>query len=587
MPEPTLAELFADREAEEYLISARNERHESFSDWKERVQRSDDLIRGMFSYRNPDGVSVSADLLVMNLADQVPRDLARLSSEAEPSYSAPAYGDKKADDENATLRSVIGRGYFEGNNFDLIRPQIVMDLAITGTWFVCVWPDDDGDYPRLMRIDPRGCYPDTFNGELQDLLVVQRIKRRVAERLFPGVEFGPAVESYRGKPPEDVEIWDYYGPEFCAKAVTNMVDGKPLKGTTVTPVGFWGHDLGKTPVGFAQLPSPDGAYRGVIDQIGPSLAAKNRAVNLMLEYAHEGIYAPFEEKGIINPSDLPGPGTIYHHNPSATESFMRRMAPASFNPQLFGLIQYLDLEERGQMGYPQTRQGEVGVSQGSASYITASQGQLTSMVRETQRLLTDTQEHLAALAYEVDEKFLDFEKPLVWSVGDKKTYVPSRAIKGHYRLDVSYGAGAGLDRINTDTRLLNFFSAGVLSAETMLNQTDFIPDGTTELERRENEELSRVILQRFAQDPSISLDFVSLVYSIKRDTGVTLIEAYAEALAQQATAQPELPAQPGAPELPAGEVVPDAGAPAAAPEELPAVTFSPPSRQQVLVNTGR
>ena len=40
------------------------------------------------------------------------------------------------------------------------------------------------------------------------------------------------------------------------------------------------------------------------------------------------LYPPWEFKNIINPEDVPGPGTRYIHDPAAKESFARPLPPS-------------------------------------------------------------------------------------------------------------------------------------------------------------------------------------------------------------------------------------------------------------------
>jgi hypothetical protein len=589
------------RYGETYLLDARNGRVDGFSDWHDRIDATDSLVRGDFQVLYPDQSLSSGKPLVTNLADTMPRDVARLAAEVSPSFIAPAKGDSEAADLNAALRGVIGQGYFDTNRFDLMRPQLVMDLVITGTSFLAMWTDGSSDFPRLKRVDPRFCFPDVFNGEIQDLLVVHPIKLRVADRLFPDANLAEQARGYKDDQlNEQVEIWEYYGPGECVRGVSLMTRaGQPVGENGVTIIKRW--DPGKNaPVSFGQLPSPDGAFRGLVDQIGPSLVAKNRAVSLALEYSHQMTWSPFEAKGILNSDTPPGPNTIYQHDPSATgDTFMRRVSPATSNQQLYGLIQFLDQEQRGQLNYPATRQGDIGVSQGSAAYVNSTMGSLTSLVRETQRILTDMQEQAGSIMFDLDERYLDYEKPLLHSVGTRRTYLPTKDIAGQHRLHVQYGAGAGLDRQNADVRILQFYSAGLISAEKALSEVDFVADARGAYEQRQDDEQERIILQRFAGDPSTSLDLLISALKKRRDNGGTFIDALVAAreeeqiAAQQAqeaaaaagqTAQTGLtgePAEPGA----ESEALQKGGIPGPAAPPIPG-SFSPPPLQQVLIRGG-
>jgi hypothetical protein len=553
------------RDTEAYILTRRSGRTDSFDQWHDRIFAVDALIRGEYP-----GTTVGGPPAVMNLADQMPRDLARLAGEVDPSYSASQVGDGLDHARNATIRSVIGEGYFSFGRWDLIRPQLVMDLAITGTAFVCYWPDKSvSQYPQMMRVDPRNCYPDTFNGAIQDLLVVTNMKVRVVDRMFPSLHILERLEQ-ESDTPDEVEVLDYYSKDIVIKAI-GFVDGS---GETVRAdiVSKFEPQTDICPVSFGQLPSPDGAFRGLIDQVGGSLVAKDKAVKDLLEYGHQMVYSPFEAKGILNPDTPPSLDTIYEHDPSATtETFMRRVQPAGANPQVFGLIQYLDTEQRNALNYPATRSGDVSVSQGSAAYVNSTMGGLTSLVREAQRILTDMQERGARAMFQLDQHHLDFAKPLMRHVKKKKLYTPTVDIDGHHDLVVTYGAGAGLDKTNNMVQNLQLYSAGVMPGKRMLAELGISGDPETWLDERQDEELERIVLQRFAGDPTTVLDFLMAVLKLKREKGMDFVEAYAAVQAEQASQQQA--AGEAAPGMMGGE--PGAAEPAAQQEALAAGETGP------------
>jgi hypothetical protein len=582
---------------EAYLYGLRNDRKDDFSAWKDRIDETDALIRGEFSVVFPNLQSSGQKPIITNLADAMPRDVARLGSEVEPSYTALAYGESEAAIENKTIRRAIGEGYFHFNSFDIIRPQLLMDQVITGGAFLIAWADYGGEnepekgspYPQFQRVDPRFCYPYIYNGKLIDLLVVQPVKMAVAAELWPEIK-----AKYRSSDDltDVVEVWDLYTSKRCIRGVSGMKEGDtPVGPSGVTIVHDIPNPTGKPLAAMTQLPSPDGAFRGLVDQVGPSLVAKNRAVELMLEYAHEGVYSPFEAKGILNAGQPPGPTTIYQHDPTAQgDTFMRRVAPASVNLELISFIQYLDQEERGQLAYPQTRQGNISQSQGSSSFVTATQGQLTSLVRECQRGLTRLQTDIAEACFGIDEKLLNFTKPLLRSVGSKRSYNPGKDIDGKRVLFVEYGAGAGLDRNSTDVRILQYRSASLISAEKALEETDFVSSPADELNRIELEEQRRIIMQRFEGDPTVPLDVLLQVYQYQRDNGGSLVDAAVAVKALGVTMSPttaQPPTEGAAPEAAPAEPGEEAvalekgGMPSGAPP-IPGA-FTPPPLQQVFV----
>ncbi len=568
--------VFQDRETEEYFAHSHNERIETLGDWKDRIENARALTRGEVPYRNPDGVVVSTELQITNLADQMPRDTARLVSEVEPMYKAPILGPKDTDDHNAEVRGAIARGYFEANRFDTIRPFLSMDLDLTGACFVCSWAAPEMAVPRFDRIDPFFAYPDVYNGQLLDLLVIQSMKLRSARLVFPSINFGDLFANTQET--DDVTIMDYYGPKFIAKAIGRTgSDGGTSKMDPgkVHIIYKRDHGVDRVPVGFAMLPSPTGEFHGSLDQIGAPMATKNRLVSLITEVAHESVYAPWEERGVLNWNEDPGPNTIYHHNTALDgETYKRRIAPAPVAGELFGLLQFLETEQRGQLGYPDSRQGVVSTSQASASALMATQGQLTSIVRERQRLLSSLQEDLTAIAFQQDKAELDVLKPLPYVLGKTKTYTPSKDIGDNYQVRVEYGAGAGLDITNADQRLINFSTIGALSKETVLEQTNFISDARGEMARVENEEVGRILIEKWLSTPEVTPDVIGLTLALKKDKGISLAEAWGivskamqENADQQAAAQQDAAAQQAAaPVAPGAPAAPAEAAPQPSPE---------------------
>ena len=166
------------------------------------------------------------------------------------------------------------------------------------------------------------------------------------------------------------------------------------------------------------------------------------------------------------------------------------------------------------------------MSQGSGSFVAATQGDLTSMVREIQRGLADIQHQGAAVMAGWTRSTWTSRSPC--GIERKRTYLPSKEIGGRRELQVSYGAGAGLDRLTTDTRMLNYYSAGIAPGRRVLMEADFVDDPDTWLNERQDEELERVTLQRFAGDPTTSLDFLMVVLQKKRSEGLDFVDAYGD-----------------------------------------------------------
>lgn len=577
------------RVTEEYLLQHREFYGEHFNSWKSRIAETDRVLRGEFPVLYPGEQATVLLPVVQNLAETFTRDVARLVNEAEPTIQSGAKNDTDRETRKALVREAAADTHWMANRGRLMVPLWTMDLLITGAAFAVAWTDSASEYPHFLRVDPRYCYPDIHNGVLQDLLVSQRMKLRVADRLFPDLGLMDKAKTLRDVA-EDVEVWDYYSRDESVKAVSLLKKGgKPWGASGVVVVKRWQPMIDCPPVAFVQLPSHDGAFRGMLDQIGGSLTAKNRIVQRIIEYMDQLIHAPFFEVGVTNWQTPPGPRTVYHGDPnSPVAPQMTRLSPAGSAPDIYALVSYLDEQQRGQIAYPASRQGNVSQSIASAAFVSSTQGNLSSVVREVQYLLGDLRRQLHHIGFALDQKWLDFEKPLVRSVEKQSTYVPSRDIDGRYDVEVIYGVGAGLDRLNADVRLLQFKGAGILSDETVRANIEFLKDPAAEPDRIEREEVARAIRQRFLTDPSIQFDFIAEVLAEQRKNGLSLVDAVAVVRQRM---QAQAPAAPAEEELP----TPPAGEPAATeqlalergavPEEQVALehVFQPPPLEQILI----
>lgn len=479
---------------EEFMVGLRAHRTHNYSAWKSRIDTVDKLYRGEWNTVFPDETSEQELPHVMNLVQVTLDDVARLVSEALPSVTCYATGDEERDQKNAYIREAIAETYWGVNNGEILTPKLAQDLLGTGACFLVV-DTTDKDYPCIHRIDPRMAFPDTHNGQLFDLLVNQSMKVRVAAHLFPRLEL------MRYDNPEicdSVEVLEYYSKKECVQAVLLTKGGMPIPGGYIE-VKRWDPE-GVLPVAFAQLDSFDGDFRGMFDQITGSLATKNRLIKLTLDYTDQLVYAPVVSKGLLNPEVKYGPSAHYRLDPNIMDAQMGRLSPAGSSPQLFQVLEYLDREQRSGVAYPAQRQGEVSQSIASASFVASTQGQLTSTVRNCQRLLGSVRKQLNAICFALDERFMDHPKPLLRPVGKKKEYSPSRDIKGQTDSIVSYGAGAGLDRMNADVRVLQHLGAGLISRETAREQIDYLAQDGEEADRINREMAESALTQKFLSE---------------------------------------------------------------------------------------
>jgi len=560
-----------------------SERH---NDHKKRINDGDSLYAGDLRALFPEQDLPSVPY-VENKYKNALHDLARLSAEAKPMPVWMVKGSQVKETVKARIREQIALTIWEmgGQSVNLER-RIYMDMAGAGYAALAVFYNDECDYAQFMRLDPRMCYPDVRNGKLVSMLYVETIPLRQMALEYPDVVI-PAKDADK-----DCLIVTYYDKDEVVQSVCQTQGPKVLT-TDILP-GRWIHNLGVVPVAFRALDTYDGTYRGMLDQLGGPLMIRNKVVAYLDDYLEDMVHAPYESKNVLNSEELPGPGRVYQHDPNADESFIRRVAPASPAGAVFGLLNYMDDQESREAIQPPSRVGSVSQSIASGSFVASTQGSLSSAVKELQDMMADLRKQFHTIAFKIEEKYLDFEKPLIRAVGKKMTYTPSRDIGGNYTHRILFGAAAGVDVQYADVRVLQHQGAGFISKETARQQINYLDDASAEQDRIDREQAANILFQRFASDPNTSqAQLAKIVVELgKGNSLIDVMEQLAEEMAaaeeaakQAAEAQAQEMAGAGGPEMPDGQAlekgaVPEGEAPAFAP-----LQFAPPPLQQQIVSS--
>jgi hypothetical protein len=576
-------DIAAARRVEEYVLDVRHNRTKHFEEWKSRVDEGDKLYNGDFSTVYPNEIERQDAAKVMNLVQVGMDDLTKLAAETQPQVRCAKRGDSDADKENANLRAgVLNTHWIANEGDDNLDTELGYDLAGPGGAFVAVtFNPDESEYPIYTRLDPRGCYPGIVRNKLVDMLVVTRMKARDAEReygfsLFEG-ENALFSEPVRQASSDEVEILDHYDRERVVSVVATVkrTGGDLGEGRQIGKT--WVHGLGVVPVGWSKMPTLDGEFRGAFDQVKGIMIAQHRIVQLMLDYAEQMVYSPFEAWDVENDDEAPGPTTVYRLR--SKEGFMRRVSPAGSQPELFTILEYLERQGRSGAAYPAQRQGEVNQSIASAAFVSSTLGQLTTQIKAVQKAKAALRRRCNVIAMMIDERFLDNAKPLLVPVGDIATYKPSDVIKGVHQNRVVYGAGAGLDAINKKIAVLQDVGAGLTSKRTAREQIDYIDNIEGEEAQIEMEQFLEVAAEKLRMQAPVStlMQVVGLLDQGKRLAEVMGIVA---PIMEQVEAQQAQAAAGGAAGNPAVAGPPPGGPPGVAGAQGPQGVQGPFPAQQ-------
>lgn len=530
-------------------------KQETHRDHKNRIEEFKRVYRGDWIQTLPDGNTRKVKPLIENIAKRAVHDVSGLSRSARSSVIFVPESDAEAAVIAAKVRESIANTHWETGRGRKNEKQLYMDLAGTGIAALAVAYDKDkSDYPTFTRLDPVNSYPDVRGGELANMVYIEEIKLRVAKRMFGD------------KMPQDVDAWaketgslvEYYDDQEVVRSLVF----KPKQGGSAKSmiVDRWEHKLKCVPVAFVQLESFDGAFRGIFDQVEGGLTARNDIVQYMMDYMESMVHAPFDERGIRNPEDTPGPWTIYHHDTTIPDTFIRRVPPASPAGAVFGLVSYLENQSQGEAVQPPARQGSVPQSIASGSFVNSTQGQLTTQVEELQDLMADLRQQATYIALEVDERWLNFKKPMIQSVGKKRTYTPGSDIDGYHFCRVQFGAMQGITKLDADVRVLNHKGAGLISDKTAREQIDYLDDATSEQDYIDAETMRASFLQRIATDPNVPPHIIAQIILHQAD-GDSLIEAIKKVQPDLVNMQQQQAAAAGPEQLPAAQPGEPAGPP--------------------------
>jgi hypothetical protein len=475
---------------------------------------------------------------IENKLKNATHDIKRLATEARgvPIFAKDGEDEKAA--EKAKLRGAIAQTiWFEGGG-ERNEGRAYLDLIRGGFVATAVFKRRGEPYAQFLRLDPAYAYPTLINGCLEDMVYIETMKRRAAAALFD-----------LGIKPDPMDTKDVSNIMVFTK--DEVVQGivLPEKGAKAIVVDRWKHKLGVVPVGFREMETADGTFHGLLDQLHGPMRGRNRAVRLMLDYLEDMTHAPWEEKGIENgPStgNLPGPTTYYVHDKDAeTETFVRRTPPAAPAGAVFGLMGYLESQEQAEGFQPPSRVGQVRQSQASGNFVESTQGSLSSVVVELQKYVADYKRDCIKIALQIEEKHLNKEKPLIRAIGQKVTYKPKDDIGGWYFLKVMFGAAAGLDRREADSRILQHLGAALIPLEIARDQIDYIENDTNIQDDVDRDLLRKVLMQSLVNDQNVTFaDRAGLVLEMGKGKSLQkamelVLPQMLERQKQQALAQAE------------------------------------------------
>ncbi len=472
---------------------------QAIQSWHRRINDTGQLYSGDVSVLFQDETARTTELQVPNTVQRGLNDISWLISEQMVTLRCAPKRNTDSEREAAQIRESVGLTYRENKRGRRLDPKLGMDLDGTGAAFLlCYANPKQSKYPIPKRLNPRNCFPDlgmvgqlfdvgqdpgVIDSDLYDFLTVTRMSARQAKNMY-------ALDiDDRG----EVEVIDYYDPEQMVKVIEPVMNGSATG--TGTRVQQAKNVLGRIPIAFVNLDTFDDQFRGEFDQIGPIMKTLNRLYTLILDDADRTIY----DQPIFTPDidektyGIPGKPIIAESIEAAAAVHMLKANSAS--PTLFPLLAQLERFVHIGAGYPETRGTEPSASIVSGLGISATLGVLKSQVQNLTRLLGDLWREWYSMAFSLDVKTLNFEKPLWRPVGNKYTYLPGKDVGDNYEIRVTFAAGAGVGDLNERVGHLQALGAGVVSKETVMENLQEVEDPLAEMQKIEYEQARSFFLQ--------------------------------------------------------------------------------------------
>ena len=486
------------------LVASSERLTRRWRDWKDRLSTTDRLYRGEITFIRPDGTSGVAKHTA-NLVQTGLDDLSRLVAETPPSIRIEHLGASQADEAQAELATAVAATFRRSWRLDEALARFAFDAAGSGGAFAAIWPADP--YPRFVRLDPRGAYPDFQDDELVSLLYITRTLERSLAIRYPDAPLDPDPSSEA-----EVTRIDYYGADECI-SVAQTRTGVVELARSPTPGGV-------VPVAWGRLATHDGDFRGVFDQVENIVTMRNQILSLVLEYHRRQVYSPLVVKGSPQGEMNVGPNAVVYLD---TEGEIGYLGAPGSSPQLYAMVDILDREGRFASVYPATRQGEISQAVASARFVESTLGERSTLVRAIHRVIADLIERAVGLGFSTDAAAGGEKRPLLAPASKRKDWTPDKLPESPL-VSVTFGAGSGLDSLNRGIKIERDLLAQLISRRMAREQTDYIDDPDRVERDIERERVRESIFRAIDQNPALAARFLQAV-----EDGEDVVSAFAKA----------------------------------------------------------
>lgn len=499
--------------------------------------------------------------IVANMIDIAARDITDMVAPLPSFNCSSSTMTSEKQREQATTKTKIALGYITTSDLQ-VQMYNAADWLVTYAMLPFrVEVDYERKSPVIRALNPLGSYPEFDRyGRVRAFFQRVTVTRDELKAKFP--EFADKIEDRQGLFGSAlVDVIFYHDKDWDMAILAN---GNPVVLEKVK------NPIGKPMVVVAQRPGVTELSRGQFDDVIFIQLAKARFASLALQAADDTVNAP-----LVVPNDVPevpfGPGATIR---TATPDLVRR-APIDIPAAAFAEQAQLDREMQLGSRFPQARTGSMENSIVTGKGVEALLGGYDSQVRSYQAILARALQQVVSLCFEVDETVFGDLKKTLRGVANGTPYVieyaASKAIKGDYSVDVTYGLMAGLDPnrwlvFALQARAEKMFSRDFMRREMPVDLD--VEDEARRIDIEDLEEAAKQALMGYAQsipvlasngqDPAGPIQALSKVIEGRRK-GRPLADLILEAFTPEPPPAPEPQVDPltGMPVGPEGGMGPD------------------------------
>ncbi len=496
---PTLKEM---REARTWAL-------QHYADWKAQLRVNDQIAAGDWSVTLEDATTESSEPLIQNVYLNSLEDKIATAGASLPTIFVPVpvgttkdKGEKQAQKRKWVYTSYWDRSGLKRNLKGYYRDWFHYGAAYTmprTDWYSLTGeriPSSERA-PYLVRLDPRQAYPLSHNGrgELNQILFARRRRIREVKAHWGVNNLGlQRIQASRARQGLDddgyvEEIWyvddSHWAVMFADSLVTSLNMSREVQRTYMREELKnanieWAmppekHMLSACPVTEAKRDTHDGAYRGAIENIIPTLKVAQNFMYKLLDDLSNSVYAPVLLDNVANVDEY-GPGAVLEGTGEGTARVEHARPPVNF--EAGQVVQTLVQDAHREAKWPVQRSGNPDASIVSARGVNALTGAFNSELAWAQSDIESLLERSNMMLANLDALHCAGRKRIYGvesGAGYSTIYDPTVLFnfkdgKGDFRNKVTYGDRTGLDEQQHLTKLALIKNMGGMSTRTFVTK---------------------------------------------------------------------------------------------------------------------